>query len=189
MSQENVGLLRLLEDRTNRGRMSQMSAVEIRSLFHPDVEFLPLSAATEGTCHGIAGIETFVADNEAVFEEFETHYEYLDLGERVLTWGTLRVKARQSGIDTDIPVGGLVEFREGKIVRWQVFGSKDEALKSRGAGGVGDVPGERGPCALDLRGLGTRRLRIRHRAARRRHPIQRRPTGGTGGCVRTDGDA
>jgi limonene-1,2-epoxide hydrolase len=132
VSQENVRLLRVLEDCTNRGRMSQRSDVEIRSLFHPDVKFLPLSAATEGAYQGIAGIERFIADNEAVFEEFETHYEYLDLDERVLTWGTLRVKARQSGIDTDIPVGGVVEFREGKIVRWQAFGSKDEALKAVG---------------------------------------------------------
>ena len=132
MSQENVALLRLLEDRTNRGQMSQMSDMEIRSFFHPDVEFLPLRAATEGAYHGIAGIERFIADNEAVFEKFEPHQEFLDLDERVLTWGTIRVQARQSGIDMDIPVGGVVEFRDGKIVRWQAFGSKDAALKAVG---------------------------------------------------------
>jgi hypothetical protein len=132
VSQENVKLLRLLEDRTNRGQMSQMSDMEIRSFFHPDVEFLPLRAATEGAYHGIAGIERFIADNETVFEKFEPQQEFLDLDERVLTWGTIRVKAKQSGIDTDIPVGGVVEFRDGKIVRWQAFGSKDEALKAVG---------------------------------------------------------
>ena len=132
MSQENVDLLRLLEDRTNRGQMSQMSDMEIRSFFHPDVEFLPLRAATEGAYHGIAGIERFIADNEAVFEKFEPQQEFLDLDERVLTWGTIRVKAKQSGIDMDIPVGGVVEFRDGKIVRWQAFGSKDAALKAVG---------------------------------------------------------
>jgi hypothetical protein len=132
VSQENVALLRLLEDRTNRGQMSQMSDVEIRSFFHPDVEFLPLRAATEGAYHGIAGIERFIADNEAVFEKFEPQQEFLELDERVLTWGTIRVRAKQSGIDTDIPVGGVVEFRDGKIVRWQAFGSKDEALKAVG---------------------------------------------------------
>jgi hypothetical protein len=132
MSQEHVDLLRLLEERTNRGQMSQMSDMEIRSFFHPDVEFLPLRAATEGAYHGIAGIERFIADNEAVFEKFEPKQEFLDLDERVLTWGTIRVKAKQSGIDTDIPVGGVVEFRDGKIVRWQAFDSKDEALKAVG---------------------------------------------------------
>jgi ketosteroid isomerase-like protein len=109
-----------------------MSDMEIRSFFHPDVEFLPLRAATEGAYHGIAGIERFIADNEAVFEKFEPQQEFLDLDERVLTWGTIRVKAKQSGIDMDIPVGGVVEFRDGKIVRWQAFGSKDAALKAVG---------------------------------------------------------
>jgi ketosteroid isomerase-like protein len=132
MSQENVDLVRRINDRTNRGQMSQMSEVEIRSFFHPDVEFLPLRAATEGAYHGIAGIERFIADNEAVFEKFEPHYEFLDLDERVLVWGTIRVNARQSGIEMDIPVGGVVEFRDGKIVRWEAFGSKDEALKAVG---------------------------------------------------------
>ena len=126
MSQENLALLRRIEE----VELSQMSEMEIRLSFHPDVEFLPLRAATEGAYHGIAGIERFIADNEAVFEKFEPHYEFLDLDERVLVWGTIRVKARQSGIDTDIPVGAVIEFRDGKIVRWQAFNSKDEALKA-----------------------------------------------------------
>src|SRR3954453_5624752 len=103
--------------------------MDSRSFFHPDVEFLPLRAATEGAYHGIAGIERFIADNESVFEKFEPEYEFLDLDERVLVWGTIRVKARQSGIDTDIPVGAVIEFRDGTVVRWQAFNSKDEALK------------------------------------------------------------
>jgi limonene-1,2-epoxide hydrolase len=129
MSQENVDLLRRINDGLNRGEMTEM---DIRSFFHPDVEFLPLRAATEGAYRGIAGIERFVADTEEIFEKFEPHYEFLDLGERVLAWGTIRVRARQSGIDTDIPVGGVFEFRDGKIVRWQDFGSKEKALKAVG---------------------------------------------------------
>jgi ketosteroid isomerase-like protein len=109
-----------------------MNEMDFRSFFHPDVEFLPLRTATEGVYHGIAGIERFVADTEETFETFESHYEYLDLGERVLAWGTIHVVARQSGIDTDIPVGTVVEFRDGKIVRLQAFNSKQKALKAMG---------------------------------------------------------
>ncbi len=129
MSNENLDLLRRINDGTNRGEMSDM---DFRAFFHPDVEFLPLRAATEGAYHGIAGIERFVADTEATFEKFEPHVEYLDLGERVLAWGTIHVRARQSGIDTDIPVGHVVEFRDGKIVRWQSWDSKEKALKAVG---------------------------------------------------------
>jgi ketosteroid isomerase-like protein len=129
MSQEHVALLRRINDGMNWGEINEM---DFRSFFHPDVEFLPLRTATEGAYHGIAGIERWVADTEETFETFEPHYEYLDLGERVLAWGTIHVRARQSGIDTDIPVGAVVEFRDGKIVRLQAFNSKKNALKAVG---------------------------------------------------------
>jgi ketosteroid isomerase-like protein len=129
MSQENVEIVRRLNDGLNRGEMNEM---EIRSFFHPDVEFVPRRAATEGAFRGFAGIERFRADTEEILEKFEPHYEFLDLGERVVAWGTIHVRARQSGIDTDIPVGGVFEFRDGKIVRWEDFGSKDKALKAVG---------------------------------------------------------
>jgi hypothetical protein len=129
MSQEYVALLRRINDGLNWGEIDEM---DFRSFFHPDVEFLPLRTATEGAYHGIAGIERWVADTEETFETFEPHYEYLDLGERVLAWGTIHVRARQSGIDTDIPVGAVAEFRGGKVVRLQVFDSKEKALKAVG---------------------------------------------------------
>jgi hypothetical protein len=80
-------------------------------------------------------MERFWADTQEVFEKFELHYELLDLGERVLAWGEIHLRARGSGIETDIPFGGLVEFLDGKIVRWEDFGSKDKALKAVGLEG------------------------------------------------------
>jgi ketosteroid isomerase-like protein len=124
-------------------RLGEVDEIEIRSVYHPDVEFKPLRAATEGTYRGIAGIETFVADTEEIFEKFDFHYELLDVGERVLAWGKIHVRARASGIETDIPMGGVFEFRDGKIVRWEDFGSKDKALEAVGLAGLGDVAGER----------------------------------------------
>jgi SnoaL-like domain len=129
MSQEHVDLLRRIGDGMNRGEMNEM---DFRLFFHPDVEFLPLRAVTEGAYHGLAGMEKFVADTDDTFERFEPHYEFLDLGERVLAWGTIHVRARQSGIETDIPVGHVIDFRDGKVVRWQAFDSKEKALKAVG---------------------------------------------------------
>jgi len=42
------------------------------------------------------------------------------------------LRAKGSGIETDIPVGGVFEFRDGKIVRWEDFGSKEKALDAAG---------------------------------------------------------
>lgn len=127
VSRENVETLRSLEGRWNRGDRTVDANV-----FHPDVHFLPLRAATEGAYHGLAGIEAFVSDTLEVFEKFEIHYEYADLGERVLAWGTIHVRGKGGGVETDIETGGIFEFRDGKIVRWEDFGSKEKALEAAG---------------------------------------------------------
>jgi hypothetical protein len=44
----------------------------------------------------------------------------------------IHVRARGSGIETDIPTGGIFDFRDGKIVRWEDFGSKEKALRAAG---------------------------------------------------------
>jgi ketosteroid isomerase-like protein len=113
-------------------KLGEVDELQIRSAYHADVEFLPLRAATEGTYRGHLGIRKFIEDTEEVFEQFDFHYELHDLGERVLAWGNVHVRARGSGIETDIPTGGLFEFRDGQIVRWEDFGSKEKALKAAG---------------------------------------------------------
>ena len=127
MSQENVELLRSIQDDWNRGD----TTVDPERI-HPDLEYLPRRAATEGAYRGLAGLERFIADTLEVFEKFELHFEFADLGERVLAWGHIHVRARGSGIETDIEIGGVYEFRDGKVVRWEDFGSKDKALAAVG---------------------------------------------------------
>jgi ketosteroid isomerase-like protein len=102
--------------------------------FHPEVEFLPLRSSVEGPYRGIAGVESFVADTLEVFETFEFDVEYEDLGDQVLAWGSIHVRAKGSGLETDVPTGGLFSFRDGKIVRFEDFGSKAAALKAAEVG-------------------------------------------------------
>ena len=119
----------------NRNWSEEMDEMELRSIFHPDVELLPQRAGTEGAYRGITGIEEFRADTEQVFEKFEVHCELLDLGERVLAWGKVDVRARVSGIEVDVPMGSVFEFRDGKVVRWEDFGSKEKAMEALGLEG------------------------------------------------------
>ena len=49
-----------------------------------------------------------------------------------MAWGNVHVRARGSGIETNIPAGAVLEFRDGKIVRWEDFGSKEKALEAVG---------------------------------------------------------
>jgi ketosteroid isomerase-like protein len=127
MSEENVETVqRLLDSRARDDLSAALSCLD------PDVEWVPLRAATEGTYHGHEGIEKFLADTEETFETFEPHFEFRDLGDRVLAWGTITVRGRGSGIETDVPVGGIFDFRGTKIARWQDYGSKESALEAAG---------------------------------------------------------
>ncbi len=59
-----------------------------------------------------------------------------DLGDgRVLCWGFLETRAAGSGVEMDVPVGGLFEVREGKVTRWEDFGSKEKALDAAASPG------------------------------------------------------
>jgi limonene-1,2-epoxide hydrolase len=137
MSRENVEVVRSaidaftrrdIEAVLDRGELGSM----VNQFYAPDVEFIPLRAATEGAFHGRAGVEKFVADTLENFETFEPHYELRDLGAKVLAWGTIHVRGSGSGVEMDIPTGGVFEVRDGRIVRWEDFGSKEKALEAVG---------------------------------------------------------
>ena len=130
MSQENVEVVRRAIDAAGRGDFGAML-----EFYDPDVEFVPLRAATEGAFHGHRGVEEFIADTLENFESFETHYELRDLGTQVLAWGTIHLRGRGSGVEMDIPTGGIFEVRQRKIVRWEDFGSKEKALEAVGLQG------------------------------------------------------
>jgi hypothetical protein len=98
----------------------------------PDVEFIPLRAGTEGVYRGHEGVERFWADNRESFETFEPNYQLHDVGGRVLAWGTIHVRGRGSGVVMDIPTGGILDPREGKIVHWDDFGSREKAIEAVG---------------------------------------------------------
>lgn len=124
MSRENVEIVLRLLDAAERDDLAGAL-----TFLDPDLEWVPLRAATEGAYHGHDGYEKFVADTNESFEVFEPHFELRDLGERVLAWGTISVRGAGSGIEMQVPVGGIFDFRGGRIARWQDFGSKEKALE------------------------------------------------------------
>jgi ketosteroid isomerase-like protein len=127
MSRENVQTVRRLLDAWAREDLPGALAC-----LDPEVDWVPLRAATEGVYHGHEGVERFVADTSETFETFDPHFELLDLGEQVLAWGTISVRGSGSGVEMEVPVGGIFDFRGGRIARWQDFGSKEKALKAVG---------------------------------------------------------
>ena len=86
MSQQNVELVASVIERWNSGEWVVPDA------YDPELEWLPHRSGTEGAYHGIEGIERFAEDTREMFELFELRYELLDLGERVLGWGTIHFR-------------------------------------------------------------------------------------------------
>ena len=128
MSQENVETIRRCDAAISRGDVDSFLLG-----IHPDVEFIPRRAAVQGTYHGHDGMRKYIAENAESFDLFEVgNTEFRDLGDRVLAFGTVRVRGRESGVEVTQPTALLVVFQDGKIIRFEDFGERDAALEAAG---------------------------------------------------------
>lgn len=107
-------------------------------LLDPEVEWMPLTAAMEGSSyHGLDGARQWVEELENDWEVFETRpEEFRDLGDgRVLVLGTWRARGRGSGIELDSQrAAWLMQIRDGKLVRHQAFTDIERAFEAAGLG-------------------------------------------------------
>jgi ketosteroid isomerase-like protein len=129
MSQENVELFRRSIEAFNRGDLESWLAS-----IHPDVSFAPIRAPIEGVYEGHAGIRRFFADNQESFDSFRLSYtDIRDIGDdRLLVIGTLHLRARGSGIETDVPTAAIAIARDGLLIDWKDYGDPQKALQAAG---------------------------------------------------------
>ena len=125
MSQEDVDAFRRGTEAINRGE------VDIPALVHPEAVFEPLRSGTEGAFVGHDGMRRFLADTEDMFEIFQASYtDIRDLGDRVLAIGSIRMRARASGVETDVPSAAIAEYRDGLLWRYKDYGQARLALEA-----------------------------------------------------------
>ena len=128
MSQENVETFRRGADAIERGDVE----AALR-LCHPDGVMQPLRAATEGAFVGLEGMRQFFADTAETFEIFRLDYtDIRDLGDRVLAIGSIRVRGRGSGVETNIPTAAIAQYRDGLLWRFKDYGEARLALEAAG---------------------------------------------------------
>jgi ketosteroid isomerase-like protein len=128
MSRENVEAFQQGVEAIKRGNVE-----EVLSGVAEDVVWLAARSAVEGAYRGHAGLRKFLADNQENFELFEPDFrDVRDLGDRVLAIGTIHIRARGSGVETDIPTAGIATYEEGKLIRWEDFRDRGLALKAAG---------------------------------------------------------
>jgi ketosteroid isomerase-like protein len=126
---ENVELVRASVEAFNRGDYEAWLAT-----IDPEIVFEPLRAPIEGAYRGQAGIRAYLADTTESFEVFRIeHSDVRDLGnERVLAIGTVHLKTKESGIETDVPTAAIASTRDGLMTHWKDYGDRDAALKAAG---------------------------------------------------------
>jgi ketosteroid isomerase-like protein len=101
----------------------------------PEVEVYGALSSTSGVPYrGHAGFRQWLADIDDQFERWEIWVDEmreLD-GDRVLGFGGVRMSGRGSGVELDQPFAWLFTFRAGRLLRYQAFRDRDEALRAAG---------------------------------------------------------
>ncbi len=94
----------------------------------------PVRAATEGVFEGHEGIRAFWQDTRESFEVFELDYpDVRDLPDgRVLALGSVRIRGRGSGVETEVPTAVIASFSDGRITRFKDYGDHSAALAAAG---------------------------------------------------------
>jgi ketosteroid isomerase-like protein len=129
MSQENVERFRRNVEAFNRGDVEAWIET-----YHPDSSFAPISTPIAGAYRGHDGLRRWFADNRESFETFSVAFtDIRDLGNnRLLVIGTIHLRARGSGIETDVPTAAIATWREGLLIDWKDYGDPKKALEAVG---------------------------------------------------------
>ncbi|HEY7151736.1 MAG TPA: nuclear transport factor 2 family protein [Solirubrobacterales bacterium] len=130
MSQENVETVRRFyafwQDR-------DYSA--IADLVHPDaIVDISRNVFNPGVHRGLAGLRHVVEQTDEMWEDFRiSPVEIIDAGDSVFVANRISGKGRGSGVEAEMLIFGVCEFREGKVVRF-TGGLRDrsEALEVAG---------------------------------------------------------
>jgi ketosteroid isomerase-like protein len=102
------------------------------SLYHPDVELLPLTGTRveSGGYRGHAGVREYMQEAHDLWDVLQPMGDaFEDFGDYVLVAGHCRVRGRSSGAESDPACAWVVEVRDGLIVSLRTCSDYDEALE------------------------------------------------------------
>ncbi|MET0511014.1 MAG: nuclear transport factor 2 family protein [Thermoleophilaceae bacterium] len=134
MSHENVEIVRQGVARWRAGDDDVLLDFLI-SNSAPDIELYSRFGGFSGEPYrGHDGVRAWVADIRENFERFDPWLdEARAVGDdRVLAFGGIRFRARESGVDMAERMGWVYEFRDGLLRRMMFYGSSSEALEAVG---------------------------------------------------------
>jgi ketosteroid isomerase-like protein len=130
MSEENVEIIRAMYEDWARGEFPA-------SFIDPDVVYLRIGAQTpdmEGEWRGLEAFSRTTAEYFRSFSDFRIEAEeIIDLDdERVLVLSRHTAVGKLSGVPIDHELGDLFTLRAGKVVRFDSFWNRADALEAAG---------------------------------------------------------
>lgn len=127
MAGDNIALIRRAFEDWNRG-VREIREDEV----DPEMELH--SRMLGRVLKGSDGLRAWFLEIDEQFDRWEIEIEELrELDpDRLLIFGTIRLRGRESGVAFAQPMAWLVDFREGRLRRMQMFPARDEALEAAG---------------------------------------------------------
>jgi ketosteroid isomerase-like protein len=126
MAQENVDRFLEATEAWNNRDMPRLL-----ELLDPEIRADPRQAVLQGSSIGHDGVSSFMADIDEHYEGSRIRYDEIrDLGDRVLAFGAVRITGMSSGIETEVPVAIVAEFRDGLMTRFRDYGNQGKALEA-----------------------------------------------------------
>ena len=130
MPEENIELMRRISEAANKKDPSAL-----QELLAPGVFWKAKQTAVDlnADYHGIEEVEGFFARWVQPWEEWDWHYPEMEaFGDTVLARMHLWGRGRTSGIESENDVWQLWTFRGGKVIYYEDFATKEEALAALG---------------------------------------------------------
>jgi len=130
MSAENLELVHELYSRLEKGDFA------MGEFFDPQVELIRIGAdavGAAGTWRGLDEMWKTMVEWLQAWEDLRVEAERcIDVDDRVLVLERQTARGKRSGLPYDRETGQLFTIRHRKIVRWESYWERDEALAAAG---------------------------------------------------------
>jgi ketosteroid isomerase-like protein len=131
MSAERLGALaRRWSQAFNRRDIQALA-----ELTSEDFEFVPyLGSLIEADVYrGLDGLRRYFEDARAAWEDLRVRQaEVREVDGRTISFGELRGKGRASGLEVQVALTWVGDWKDGKLARLVTYTDKDEALRAAG---------------------------------------------------------
>jgi len=131
MSQENVEVVRLAYEALARGGLDRFM-----EHFTDDIDYRAVSGAPDdiGPIRGKNAFRAWLKDWFDTFDGFEMELlELIDAGDDTVVWvERFGGRAKRSGIQIDLVIGGAFTIRNGKLARGREYATREQALEAVG---------------------------------------------------------